>query len=63
LIDEITHRNWNNQSTNFQILSFAKAVRQSRQSGPLPQPRDIDEEYKKGYKKGDKKGDTPEPSL
>jgi len=24
-------------------LSFAKAIRQSRQSGPLPQPRDIDE--------------------
>jgi hypothetical protein len=27
LIDEITHRNCNNQSTRLQILSFAKAVR------------------------------------
>jgi hypothetical protein len=37
---EITNRNG--------VLS----VRQSRQSGPLPQPPDIDEGYKSGYKKG-----------
>lgn len=48
LINESTHRNCNNQSTSFRFFPFAKAVRQSRQSGPLPQPRVIDEGDKNG---------------